>query len=111
MAADRLDSRLSDLTSSWHPAVLRTIGMAASHAKTLARPLGVCGESAASPHLAAILVGLGVTSLSMAPSALAEVRGFLAQVDRATCERVASQVITLSSAEEAEAVAFDVFGE
>ncbi len=110
MAADRLDSRLSDLTSSWHPAVLRTIGIAASHAKTLARPLGVCGESAANPHLAAILVGLGVTSLSMAPSALAEVRGFLAQVDRATCERVANQVITLSSAEEAEAVALDILG-
>ncbi len=111
MAADRLDARLSDLTSSWHPAVLRAIGMAAGHAKSLARPLGVCGESAANPQLAAILVGLGVTSLSMAPSALSEVRGFLAQVDRATCERVASQVVNLASAEEAQALANEFLGE
>ena len=34
MAADRLDSRLSDLTSSWHPSVLRAIAKAASSAHT-----------------------------------------------------------------------------
>ena len=110
MAADRLDSRLSDLTSTWHPAVLRTIGMAASSANSLAKPIGVCGESAANPQLAAVLIGLGITSLSMAPSALAEVRGFLAQVDRATCVHVAQAIINLSSAEEARAKAIEILG-
>jgi phosphotransferase system enzyme I (PtsI) len=101
MAADRLDARLSDLTDSWHPAVLRAIALAATNATTLARPLGVCGEAAADPHLAAVLVGLGVTSLSMAPVALAEVRGFLATVDRATCIEVSQVALGASSAEEA----------
>lgn len=110
MAADRLDSRLSDLTSTWHPAVLRTIKMAASGAEALGRPIGVCGEAAANPQLAAIMIGLGVSSLSMAPSALAEVRGFLAQVDRATCVRAAEQVLAVSSADEAEGIALDLFG-
>jgi phosphotransferase system enzyme I (PtsI) len=110
MAADRLDSRLSDLTSSWHPAVLRTIKMAARGAEALGRPIGVCGEAAANPQLAAILVGLGVSSLSMAPSALAEVRGYLAQVDRATCLRAAEQVLAVSSADEAEGIAYDLLG-
>ena len=110
MAADRLDSRLSDLTSTWHPAVLRTIKMAADGALALGRPIGVCGEAAANPQLAAILVGLGVSSLSMAPSALAEVRGYLAQVDRATCLRAAEQVLSVSSAEEAEGIAYDLLG-
>jgi phosphotransferase system enzyme I (PtsI) len=110
MAADRLDSRLSDLTSTWHPAVLRTIGMAASSANSLAKPIGVCGESAANPQLAAVLIGLGITSLSMAPSALAEVRGFLVQVDRATCVHVAQAIINLSSAEEARAKAIEILG-
>lgn len=110
MAADRLDSRLSDLTSTWHPAVLRTIGMAASAAGAMAKPIGVCGESAANPQLAAVLIGLGVTSLSMAPSALAEVRGFLAQVDRATCVRAANAVTNASSAEEAKNLAVEILG-
>lgn len=104
MAADRLDARLSDLTDSWHPAVLRAIALAATNATTLARPLGVCGEAAADPHLAAVLVGLGVTSLSMAPVALAEVRGFLATVDRATCIEVSQIALAASSAEEAKAM-------
>ena len=110
MAADRLDSRLSDLTSSWHPAVLRTIKMAASGAQALGRPIGVCGEAAANPQLAAILVGLGVSSLSMAPTALSEVRGYLAQVDLATCVRAAEQVLAVSSADEAEGIAYDLLG-
>lgn len=104
MAADRLDARLSDLTDSWHPAVLRAIALAATNATTLSRPLGVCGEAAADPHLAAVLVGLGVTSLSMAPVALAEVRGFLATVDRATCIEVSQVALAASSAEEAKAM-------
>jgi phosphotransferase system enzyme I (PtsI) len=104
MAADRLDARLSDLTDSWHPAVLRAISFAASNATTLARPLGVCGEAAADPHLAAVLVGLGVSSLSMAPVALAEVRGFLATVDRATCIEVSQIALAAASAEEAKAM-------
>jgi phosphotransferase system enzyme I (PtsI) len=104
MAADRLDARLSDLTDSWHPAVLRAISFAANSATALARPLGVCGEAAADPYLAAVLVGLGVTSLSMAPVALSEVRGFLASVDRATCIEVSQLAIGASSAEEAKAI-------
>ena len=110
MAADRLDSRLSDLTSTWHPAVLRTIGMAATAASNLAKPIGVCGESAANPQLAAVLIGLGVTSLSMAPSALAEVRGFLASIDRSTCIQVANSVANARSADEAKSITFELLG-
>lgn len=111
MAADRLDSRLSDLTSSWHPAVLRAIRSAADAAETLSRPIGVCGESAANPHLAAVLLGLGVTSLSMAPVAISEVRGFLAGLDRATCARAGQAAVNAGSAHEAEAAAKAILGE
>jgi len=102
MASDRLDSRLSDMTSTWHPAVLRTIQIAASAAGNLIKPIGVCGEAAANPHLAAVLLGLGVNSLSMAPSAISEVRGFLSTVDLATCQAAAQRAIAAISAEEAE---------
>jgi len=109
MAADRLDARLADLTDSWHPAVLRAIALAANSATALARPLGVCGEAAATPHLAAVLVGLGVSSLSMAPVALSEVRGFLASVDRATCIEASQIALGASSAEEARALVGALF--
>jgi phosphotransferase system enzyme I (PtsI) len=105
MASDRLDSRLSDMTTTWHPAVLRTISIACKSAISLGKSTGVCGESAANPHLAAVLLGLGVNSLSMAPSAISEVRGFLSTVDLSTCIDAANAAVNAESAEEAESLA------
>lgn len=110
MASDRLDSRLSDMTTAWHPAVLRTISIAAKYATELKKPIGVCGEAAANPQLAAVLIGLGVNSLSMAPSALPEVRGFLATVDLDACKRAAQSALGASSAEEAKSLAQEIVG-
>ena len=105
MASDRMDSRLSDMTTAWHPAVLRAIAIAAESASKVSKPVGVCGEAAANSYLAAVLVGLGVTSLSMAPSALAEVRGFLASVDPQACKAAAQAALGARSASEAESLA------
>lgn len=105
MASDRMDSRLSDMTTAWHPAVLRAIAIAAESASKVSKPVGVCGEAAANSYLASVLVGLGVTSLSMAPSALAEVRGFLASVDPQACKAAAQAALGARSASEAESLA------
>lgn len=105
MASDRMDSRLSDMTTAWHPAVLRAISHAARAAAEIHKPVGVCGEAAANSYLAAVLIGLGVSSLSMAPSALPEVRGFLASVSLDDCKRAAEAAVAARSAEDAESAA------
>jgi phosphotransferase system enzyme I (PtsI) len=108
MASDRMDSRLSDMTTAWHPAVLRAISIAADSAAKVAKPVGVCGEAAANSYLAAGLVGLGVSSLSMAPSALPEVRGFLATVDLEACKAAAHAALGARSAKDAESLAKNI---
>lgn len=108
MASDRMDSRLSDMTTAWHPAVLRAISIASIEAATVNKPVGVCGEAAANSYLAAVLIGLGVSSLSMAPSALAEVRGFLASVDLETCQRAAKAALSARTAKDAESLAKEI---
>ena len=105
MASDRMDSRLSDMTTAWHPAVLRAISLASQSAAAISKPVGVCGEAAANSYLAAVLVGLGVSSLSMAPSALAEVRGFLASVDLEKCQSAARAALSARTAKDAESLA------
>ena len=105
MASDRMDSRLSDMTTAWHPAVLRAISIASEAAAKINKPVGVCGEAAANAYLAAVLVGLGVSSLSMAPSALAEVRGFLASVDLTACKAAAKAALSARSSRDAELAA------
>ncbi|HEV2348102.1 MAG TPA: phosphoenolpyruvate--protein phosphotransferase, partial [Actinocrinis sp.] len=74
LAADRMLGSLGALQDPWHPAVLRLIELTAAAGAACGKPVGVCGEAAADPRLAPVLVGLGVTSLSMAPSAIPEVR-------------------------------------
>ena len=60
--------------------------------------MGVCGEAAADPTLAAVLVGLGVSSLSMSPRALHSVAEALAGVTVEQCERAAKAACAALSA-------------
>jgi phosphotransferase system enzyme I (PtsI) len=68
----------------------------------------VCGEAAADPALAAVLVGLGVRSLSMAPSAVADVRALLADTDLATCRKAADVMQEAASAADARQAVWSV---
>jgi phosphotransferase system enzyme I (PtsI) len=89
MAADRMQGALSDLLDPWQPAVLDVVGAACEGAAKVDRPIGVCGESAGDPLLALVLVGLGVTSLSMAPSKVPVVRLALSLHSVAECQALA----------------------
>lgn len=79
MAADRMLGSVAGLQDPWHPAVLRLVGEIGTAGTTLSKPVGVCGEAAADPKLAVVLVGLGATSLSMSAPAIADVRDELAR--------------------------------
>ena len=79
MAADRMLGSVSSFQDPWHPAVLRLVREIGTAGTTLGKPVGVCGEAAADPKLAVVLVGLGVTSLSMSAPAIADVRDELAR--------------------------------
>lgn len=74
MAADRMLGSVASFQDPWHPAVLRLVSEVGAAGARLGKPVGICGEAAADPLLAAVLVGLGATSLSMASAALADVR-------------------------------------
>jgi phosphotransferase system enzyme I (PtsI) len=62
--------------------------MTAEAGQAAGKAVGVCGEAAASPALAPVLVGLGVTTLSMSASAVADVRDALAAVTLAECREM-----------------------
>jgi len=88
-AADRMNGELADLLDPWQPALLELVRSTAQAGQELGRPVGVCGEAASDPLLALVLVGLGVTSLSMAPGAVPAVRASLAQQTLAECRSLA----------------------
>ncbi|QZH66289.1 phosphoenolpyruvate--protein phosphotransferase [Mycolicibacterium farcinogenes] len=110
MAADRMSADLASLTDPWQPAVLALVGLAARAGEAAGKPVGVCGEAAADPLLAAVLVGLGVTSLSMAPAAIGAVGARIAQVTLEQCRAAAGAVLDTASAAEAREAALAALG-
>ncbi len=100
LAADRLAGELAELLDPWQPALLRLIALSAEAGAAAAgkRPVGVCGEAASDPMLALVLVGLGITSLSMAPACLADVRAALLERTLEECRSLARAALDASSA-------------
>jgi phosphotransferase system enzyme I (PtsI) len=94
MAADRMATDLAHLTDSWQPAVLQLIAITAEAGRRVSKPVGVCGEAAADPMLATALVGMGITSLSMALAAVRPVGAQLAAVSMDTCEQAAEAALS-----------------
>ena len=103
MAADRMAGPLAALNDPWQPALLRLIELTAAAGAERAKPVGVCGEAASDPVLAVVLVGLGVTSLSMSGRVIGEVGELLARVDFAECRRLAQVAVSAPDAAAAKA--------
>ncbi|WP_447912287.1 phosphoenolpyruvate--protein phosphotransferase [Microbacterium phyllosphaerae] len=110
LAADRLLAELGELNDPWQPAVLRLIGAVGAAGRTWDLPVGVCGEAAADPSLAPVLVGLGVTSLSMTPRALGRVAAALDAVTEAQCRAAAEAVLKAATTADARAAAIAILG-
>jgi phosphoenolpyruvate-protein phosphotransferase (PTS system enzyme I) len=110
MAADRMSAELATLTDPWQPAVLALVAATARAGAHAGKPVGVCGEAAADPLLACVLVGLGITSLSAAATAVPGVGARLAAVTLQQCRNAADAVLATASPAAARAVAREILG-
>jgi phosphotransferase system enzyme I (PtsI) len=97
-AADRQVGAVAALNDPWQPALLRLIAMVGEASLATGKPAGVCGEAAADPALACVLVGLGMASLSMNAPAISRVGAALATVGLDDCQTVARTVIAAGTA-------------
>jgi phosphotransferase system enzyme I (PtsI) len=108
MAADRLSAELATLTDPWQPALLALIELTAKAGQAAGKPVGVCGEAAADPVLACVLVGLGVTSVSAAAPAVAAVGSRLSRATLEKCRQAARAALDAEDAASAKAAARDL---
>lgn len=102
LAVDRDNQDVADHYRSVHPAVLRSIKTVVEAGRRNGKTVIVCGEMAASPVYAAILVGLGVRELSMNPASLERVGFTLSGIAREECEMVATKLLSCRGVEDAE---------
>jgi phosphotransferase system enzyme I (PtsI) len=110
MAADRMSAALATLTDPWQPAVLALVAATTRAGGHAGKPVGVCGEAAADPLLACVLVGLGITSLSAAAAAVPGVGAKLASVTLRQCRDAADAVLATADPAAARAAAITILG-
>jgi phosphoenolpyruvate-protein phosphotransferase (PTS system enzyme I) len=80
LAVDRGNSRLARLYNPFHPAVVRLLHLTARAGREAGIEVSVCGEMAANPLAAFLLIGMRVTSLSVGPASLAEIKKVIRSV-------------------------------
>ena len=87
LAIDRSENELEELYDSHHPAVLALIKRVVDAGARRDRDVTLCGEMAQYPATLPLLLGMGLTSLSVPPNAIFSVRAALAQICLADARR------------------------
>ena len=111
LVIDRMDQSSLDLYNPFHPAVLRQLKQVHDLVAPTGKPIVVCGEIAADPLLAAILLGLGFTALSVNIGAYPRIKNFIRSVSLAELRELTDGLLNLRSHVKIEKRARDVLGD
>ena len=104
LAVDRANPDVSGLYRPLHPAVLRMIKFVIEAGKLRNKPVAVCGELAADPIGIAVLVGLGITEVSVTPVAIAAVKDGLLAIDSGRARAQADRALEAAESAEVEKI-------
>ncbi|MDF2697943.1 MAG: Phosphoenolpyruvate-protein phosphotransferase of system, partial [Labilithrix sp.] len=107
LVVDREDPRMTSERHAYHPAILRMIRRVATRARRAGKRVTVCGEMAARPTLAIMLIALGVDALSVTPRDIPELKQALARIPVEPLRTSIGDLLSISTAEGIEAVLRD----
>ena len=100
MAVDRGNEKVAYLHEPYHPAVLRLVQRTIESGKAAGIPVGMCGEMAADPSSAIVLLGFGLDEFSMSSAAVPAVKRAIRSTSLADARSVAQAVMALSTSSE-----------
>ncbi|CAD6542613.1 phosphoenolpyruvate--protein phosphotransferase [Paraburkholderia metrosideri] len=99
LAMDRCQADLAAQADGLHPAVLRLIAATVQGADKHGKWVGVCGALAGDPLAMPLLVGLGVTELSVDPVSVPGAKARVRNLDYQLCRQRAQDALALESAQ------------
>ncbi len=102
LAIDRSNELVSYLFKPFHPSVLRLIKFIIETAQKEKKEVAVCGEMAADPLSALVLLGFGLRKFSMNPIFIPRIKKVLRSVEYKTVRRIVQDAISLKTAQEIE---------
>ncbi len=95
LAVDRVNDMVAHLYEPMHPAVVRVLDMIVSSARKANIPVSVCGELAADPLFAPLLLGMGVTEFSMSQTSVNEIKFMLRKTTFEKARALRDEIISL----------------
>ena len=95
LAVDRVNHNVSYLYDHFNPAVLRLIQRTIQSARDNGIWAGMCGEMASDPYAAVLLLGMGITELSMSAPAIPRVKEKIRSITSAQAKAVLDAVMEL----------------
>lgn len=87
LGVDRNDERLANLSSAFHPAVLRSMKEVIDVCNRYAVETSICGESGSDPEMVRILVKYGIKSVSCNADAIDAIRSAVHALEKDHVER------------------------
>ncbi len=96
LAVDRANPRVSRFFDAFHPAVVRALAYLSRRCGELNRRLSLCGELAATPLGALLLLSLGYTNLSMNYSDLARIKYIIRHCSSTELQAIGIKAVKLS---------------
>ena len=100
LAIDRGNDRIAHLYEPAHPAVVRTLQQIIREAHKADVTVGVCGEMGGDPVFTALLIGLGIDTLSMTPPLIPAVKYIVRATSMADAKKLAAKVLAMDSAKD-----------
>ena len=109
LAMDRCQPDLAAQSDGLHPAVLRLIKAAVQGAEKHGKWVGVCGALGGDPVAVPLLVGLGVTELSVDPVSVPGIKARVRNLDYQLCRQRAEDALALESAQAVRAASREIW--
>jgi len=100
LAVDRSNKDVVQLYNAADPAVLKLIIMAIETAGRKNVPINMCGQMSGNPTYTMLLLGLGLTRFSVAPSSIPEIKNVIRRVTLERCKAVAAKALSMENARE-----------
>lgn len=98
MAVDRNNEHVADLYQPLHPAILRMLRFVIQSANQAGIEISLCGEMAADPRYAMLLIGLGLRRLSMSPRQIPEVKTWIREASISELSALVERCLQYSTA-------------
>lgn len=97
LTTDRTSMEIAGYYEPLHPAVIQALKLVVDAAAAERKPVSLCGEIAGNPAFTALLLGLGVRSLSVAPGEILEIKRVVRSLSMVNAQALASQVLAANT--------------